>query len=226
VVGLGGFVVPVYLLDTCLDENSDWDRSITDVLYGGDTFYRLAQEAVLGIAGLRMLRALGMDRLERFHMNEGHASLLTFEALMELAKAAGRDKISRSDIEAVRKKCVFTTHTPVAAGHDQFPLGLVKKILERGDNFLELKDVFCLQFLSRILGDQPINPDDTFHGFRNEYVLNMTYLALNLSHFVNGVAKKHGEVSRNMFANYAIDAITNGVHVPTWVSPPFRKLSS
>jgi glycogen phosphorylase len=224
VVGLGGFVVPVYLLDTYLDENSVWDRSITDVLYGGDTFYRLAQEAVLGIAGLRMLRALGIDRIERFHMNEGHASLLTFEALMELARAAGRETISRSDIESVRKKCVFTTHTPVAAGHDQFPLGLVKKVLERSDNLLELKDVFCLQFLSRILGDQPINPDDTFHGFRNEYVLNMTYLALNLSHFVNGVAKKHGEVSRHMFADYPIDAITNGVHVPTWASPPFQAL--
>ena len=224
VVGLGGFVVPVYLLDTCLDENSAWDRSITDSLYGGEQFYRLAQEAVLGIAGLRMLRALGFDRLDRFHMNEGHASLLTFEALMELARAAGREAVSGSDIESVRKKCVFTTHTPVAAGHDQFPLGLVKKVIERSDNFLELKDVFCLQFLSHILGDQPINPDDTFHGFRNEYVLNMTYLALNLSHFVNGVAKKHGEVSRQMFANYTIDAITNGVHLPTWTSPPFQAL--
>lgn len=224
VMGITGFALPVYFLDTDLPENSAWDRNLTSALYGGDEFYRLAQEAILGIAGVRMLRALGFTGIKRFHMNEGHASLLTFELLMERARADGRSVIAKSDIEEVREQCVFTTHTPVAAGHDQFPLGLVKKVVENGDRFLELKDVFCLEFLSRILGGQTINADDTFHGFRNEYVLNMTYLALNLSHYVNGVAKKHGEVSQHMFASYKIDAITNGVHAATWVSEPFQEL--
>jgi glycogen phosphorylase len=200
VIGMGDFRIPVYFLDTDLPDNSDWDRTLTHFLYGGDQHYRLCQEAILGIGGVRMLRALGYENIERFHMNEGHASLLSLELLDEEAKKAGRAAINHDDVEAVRQKCVFTTHTPVPAGHDQFPLDLVTRVLGRREIY-DMKDVFCC-----------------------EGRLNMTYLALNLSHYVNGVAKKHGEVSRLMFAGYKIDAITNGVHAATWTSPSFQKL--
>lgn len=200
VKGISGYSVPVYLLDTGLDVNSEWDRRITDSLYGGDQHYRLCQEVVLGCGGVRLLRSLGYERLERFHMNEGHSSLLALELLDEEAGKRGLDCFSHDEVETVRKKCVFTTHTPVAAGHDQFPLDLVKQVTGRSEIF-KMKEVFCC-----------------------EGVLNMTYLALNLSHFVNGVAKKHGEISRLMFAKYPIDAITNGVHAATWVSHPLARV--
>jgi glycogen phosphorylase len=200
VIGTGGFKVPVYFLDTNLPENSDWDRRLTHFLYGGDQYYRLCQEAILGIGGVRMLRALGYKNLDRFHMNEGHSSLLTLELLDEAARQAGRPSINHDDVEAVRRKCVFTTHTAVPAGHDQFSLDLVTRVLGRREIY-DMKDVFCC-----------------------EGRLNMTYLALNLSHYVNGVAKKHGEISRLMFAGYKIDAITNGVHAPTWTSPSFQQI--
>jgi starch phosphorylase len=200
VVGISGLVVPVYLLDTDLPENSPWDREITHSLYGGDRHYRLCQEAILGIGGVRMLRALGCSAITRFHMNEGHASLLSLELLSEHAKADGRPVISLDDVAAVRKLCVFTTHTPVPAGHDLFPMDLVERVLGRNDIFA-MKEVFCC-----------------------DGVLNMTYLALNLSHYVNGVAKRHGEVSRRMFARYPIDSITNGVHAATWTAPAMSAL--
>ncbi len=196
----GDFFVPVYFLDSDLPENEAWDRTLTHYLYGGDQRYRLAQEVILGIGGVRMLRALGYAGIQRYHMNEGHSSLLALELLDEAAHAAGRDFPSRDDVEAVRRKCVFTTHTPVAAGHDQFPLALVHQVLGRHE-VEEMKDVFCCNDL-----------------------LNMTYLALNLSRYVNGVAKKHGEISRLMFAGYNIDAITNGVHASTWASEPLARL--
>jgi starch phosphorylase len=198
--GSGDFTVPVFFLDTALEENSEWDRTLTHFLYGGDQRYRLAQEAVLGMGGVKMLRASGHTGIQRFHMNEGHASLLSLELLDEEKNKAGRATIAPQDIEAVRKKCVFTTHTPVAAGHDQFPIDLANRILGRQE-VSEMKDVFCC-------GD----------------VLNLTYLALNLSHYVNGVAKRHGEISRLMFGGYNIDAITNGVHAATWTSQPFAGL--
>ena len=201
VKGVGGFKVPVYFLDADLPENAEWDRTLTHTLYGGDQHYRLCQEIILGIGGVRMLRALGYDRIGLFHMNEGHSSLLTLELLDEEAKKAGRESISYEDVERVREKCVFTTHTPVPAGHDQFALDLVNRVLGHRNFFFEMKDVFCCEGL-----------------------LNMTYLALNLSRYINGVAKKHGEVSRLMFAGYSIDSITNGVHAATWVSGPFEKL--
>ena len=118
------FLVPVFLLDSDLPENSDWDRTLTHYLYGGDQLYRLCQEVVLGIGGVRLLRALGFQKITRFHMNEGHASLLGLELLEEEARKAGRSMFNHEDVEAVREQCVFTTHTPVAAGHDQFPLEL------------------------------------------------------------------------------------------------------
>jgi len=192
VLGKGNFSIPVYFLDADVPENSQWDRTLSDFLYGGDSRYRLAQEIILGIGGVRMLRALGHQALERYHMNEGHSSLLALELLDEEVQRAGRSMPNQADIEAVRRKCVFTTHTPVAAGHDQFPIELARQVLGRGE-VDAMKDVFCC-------GD----------------LLNMTYLALNLSHYVNGVAKKHGETARLLFAGYTIDAITNGVHAATW----------
>jgi len=200
VTGTDGGHIPVYLLDTDLPENSEWDRHLTDYLYGGDAWFRLCQEIVLGIGGVRMLRALGHRQLQRFHMNEGHASLLTLELLYEQAKADGRDSFNRADVDVVRRLCVFTTHTPVPAGHDKFALDDVRRALGSHD-LDQMKDVLCCEGL-----------------------LNMTYLALNLSHYVNGVAKKHAEVSQQMFGKYRIDAVTNGVHPATWASSPFQAL--
>jgi len=200
VAGPGDFSVPVYFVDADLPENSEWDRKLTHYLYGGDLHYRLCQEVILGIGGVKMLRSLGHQTIERYHMNEGHSSLLALELLDEEAVRAGRQTPIREDIEAVREKCVFTTHTPVAAGHDQFPMELVNQVVGRRE-VEEMRDVFCC-------GD----------------LLNMTYLALNLSRYVNGVAKKHGEISRHLFAGYNIDAITNGIHAATWAAAPFSQL--
>ncbi|MFW6140164.1 MAG: alpha-glucan family phosphorylase [Acidobacteriota bacterium] len=129
VKGSSGFRVPVYLLDTDLNKNTEWDRSLTHYLYGGDQHYRLCQEIILGIGGVRILRAMGYSSLDRFHMNEGHASLLTVELINEQLKRTGNDSISQEILESVRKKCVFTTHTPVPAGHDKFPMKLVNRVL-------------------------------------------------------------------------------------------------
>ncbi len=199
--GVTGFVVPVFLLDADLPENAEWDRTLTHYLYGGDTYFRLCQEVLLGMGGVRMLRALGYHQVDRFHMNEGHSALLTLELLREAATAAGRTAITAEDIECIRRLCVFTTHTPVVAGHDQFPLELVHRVVDCCDAMVEHKDVLCCN---------------------NQ--LNLTYLALSLSHYVNGVAKRHAEVSRLLFAQYRIDAITNGVHAATWTSPSFQSL--
>lgn len=215
VVGVSGYRIPVYLLDTDLPENSDWDRTLTHYLYGGDTWYRLCQEIVLGIGGMRMLRALGCTSIERFHMNEGHAAFLTVELLFEEARNAGRKMVISADIEAVRRKCIFTTHTPVPAGHDQFPMEMVSKLLSWSEIQIDMKDVGCVNLANHVFQRPGVAGTDT---------LNMTYLALNLSHYVNGVAKKHAEVSRHMFAEYQVDAITNGVHVATWASSPFQTL--
>lgn len=198
--GPAGFVVPVLFLDTDLPENTEWDRRITDRLYGGDAHYRLCQETVLGIGGIRMLRALNFDRLRSYHMNEGHAALLGLELLDASAHADGRREFSSEDVKRVRERCIFTTHTPVPAGHDKFPLDLVGRVLGRSD-FHAHREVFCC-----------------------EGVLNLTHLALNLSRFHNGVARSHGEVSQLMFPRYVIDSITNGVHAATWTGEPFQKL--
>jgi len=218
--GVGGYLVPIYLLDSDVPENSAWDRGLTRSLYGGDSYYRLCQEVVLGIGGLRMLRALGHSQVERFHMNEGHASLLTLALLQEEAQKAGRSCIEISDLAAVRQRCIFTTHTPVPAGHDQFSLSLLSRILGLHEDF---SDLFCPDVACRVFGHRRQGTNDTQFPGPNS-ILNMTHLALNLSRYINGVAKRHGEVSRLMFAGYQIDAITNGVHVATWTSPPFQTL--
>jgi glycogen phosphorylase len=200
VTGIGGATVPVFFLDTDLPGNKPWDRTLTHYLYGGDAFYRICQEMVLGIGGIRMLRALGFTQLNRYHLNEGHAALLGLELLDECALAEGRSTFSAGEVETVRARCVFTTHTPIEAGHDKFPIELARRVLGRPE-LAEMKAVFCC--------------DDQ---------LNMTYLALNLSHYVNGVAKSHARTSQLMFARYQVDAITNGVHAATWTSAPFRAL--
>ena len=198
--GVTGKIVPIYMLDTNLPQNHEEDRKLTDRLYGGDSDYRLRQEAVLGIGGALMLEALGY-RPAVYHMNEGHAALLTV-ALMNLQLAGGRlAEVNDQDVAAIRQHCVFTTHTPVPAGHDRFSMDQARRIL--GDD--------CAAVLERL-------------GCCHEGLLNMTYIALRFSRFVNGVAMQHGIVSRVMFPEYAIDAITNGVHAVTWSAPAFQKV--
>lgn len=191
-----GYSVPLILLDTNLDKNSPPDRELTAFLYGGDERYRLAQEIILGVGGLRMLRALNYTQLRRFHLNEGHASLLTLELIREHREAGAGEW----DFHDVRRRCVFTTHTPVPAGHDQFSYDLVKSVLG---------EPVSLELIQMLGGRER---------------LNMTLLALNLSQYVNGVAKRHEEISREMFPGYPIDSITNGIHSFTWSCDSFRKL--
>jgi len=197
VVGAGGYRVPVFLLDADAEENAEADRALTGWLYGGDQRCRLSQEVMLGVGGVRALRALGYSGIERFHMNEGHAALLALELLRESYASGGY-----WDFEAVRDRCVFTTHTPVSAGHDRFAYDLFQAVV---------RDAISLDVVRMLSG-----PEE----------LNMTRLALNTSRYVNGVAKKHGEVSRAMFAGYPVDSITNGVHSRTWTSEPFQQLYS
>jgi starch phosphorylase len=216
----GGYSVPVYLLDTNLPENSEWDQKLTSVLYGGDAHYRLCQEIVLGVGGVRMLRALGYDALDRFHMNEGHASLLILELLLEQARRSSRTRIEAGDLVAVRQKCIFTTHTPVPAGHDQFPLSALGSALGFRE---DLSDILDPEMVVRVFGrHEPRQAAESTSP--RQGMLNMTYLGLNMSRYVNGVAKKHGQVSRLMFAGYHIDAITNGVHAATWTCPAYQAL--
>jgi starch phosphorylase len=198
--GRFGHVVPIYLLDTDLEENSGWDRGLTDHLYGGDTNYRLQQEIVLGMGGVRMANALGLH-LNVYHMNEGHAALLTLALLEQQMGGGPLGEAAESDIELVRKKCVFTTHTPVPAGHDRF----------------------STEQAIRILGSERTARLERAGCFR-EGLLNMTLLALKFSRYANGVAMQHGKVSRQMFPEFTIDTITNGVHAPTWVSEPVQQM--
>ncbi len=223
VKGVRGFEVPVYFLDADLASNAEADRALTGTLYGGDSYYRLRQEVLLGIGGVRMLRAMGYGDLTRYHMNEGHAALLTLELLGDEAQKAGRSSIRGEDIQKVRNKCVFTTHTPVPAGHDRFPMEFVTRVFPGKTDFLDLKDTLAADLMKRAL-----QVDQNFPGLqeaaRQGASLNMTQLALGLSTYVNGVAKQHGETSRQMFPGADIEAITNGVHAGTWTSPPFQQL--
>jgi len=192
VAGTDGDEVPVYFLDTDLPQNDDGARALTRRLYGGDGHYRLEQEALLGLAAPAILEALGHTRVRTFHMNEGHSSLLVL-ALLE--------RTVPRDLNRVRERCVFTTHTPVPAGHDRFDGGLA----------------------AHVLGAERIGTLRAFDLLEGE-TLNMTTLALRGSRFVNAVAMKHGEVTRQMFPHVTVHAITNGVHAGTWASPPFREL--
>jgi len=223
VKGVRGFEVPVYFLDADLPSNAAADRNLTGTLYGGDSYYRLCQEVVLGIGGVRILRALGYDDLTRYHMNEGHAALLSLELLGEEAREAGRTSIRGEDIEKVRGKCVFTTHTPVPAGHDRFPMEYLTRVFPKQTDFLDLKDASAAELMKRVLQAEQSYPGIQ-EAARGGATLNMTQLALGLSTYVNGVAKVHGETSRQMFPQVPIEAITNGVHAGTWTSPAFQQL--
>jgi starch phosphorylase len=223
VKGVRGFEVPVYFLDADLPGNQESDRSLTGTLYGGDSYYRLCQEVLLGVGGVRMLRALGHTELTRYHMNEGHAALLALELLGEEAEKAGRTTIHGEDIQKVRSKCVFTTHTPVPAGHDRFPMEFLTRVFPDQTDFFDLKDAPSAALVQNALQAEQAYPD-LQEAARAGASLNMTYLALSLSTYVNGVAKLHGEVSRKMFPKNTIEAITNGVHAVTWTSPAFKEL--
>lgn len=199
--GVTGDAVPVYLLDTDLPENSPQDRSLTDHLYGGDDRYRLSQEIILGFGGMEMLRKLGHTDIEIYHMNEGHSALLALGLLERRLAQSFAGRVKKVDLDGVRRMCIFTTHTPVPAGHDRFPRKLVEELLS--PEYVALLD-----------------ESEAWH----DDALNMTYLALRFSGYVNGVAMRHGEVSRGMFPNYVISAITNGVHAGTWTSKYFAAL--
>lgn len=192
---------PVLLLDTCLDENSLDDRNITHALYGGDASYRLKQEIVLGIGGARLLQALGFS-IRHYHMNEGHSALLGLELMRRFTFAADdlRPGESPYNFPRVRGMCSFTTHTPIEAGHDRFPYDMIQRVLDNG---------FDIEIIKRLAGEEN---------------LNMTRLALNLSEYINGVARKHAEVSNAMFPGYRVHAITNGVHPYIWAYEAFREL--
>jgi starch phosphorylase len=199
--GVSGHQVPVYLLDSNLEENAPWDRTLTDYLYGGDPHYRFCQEALLGIGGVRILHELGHADIISYHMNEGHAALLALGLLEQRLGTPELGSATEEDIEAIRSQCIFTTHTPVPAGHDQFSRALIQQVI--GAQRMKVLDVtHCC-------------PEGT---------LNMTYLALKFSRYINGVAMHHGEISHEMFPLYPIRAITNGVHAVTWTSPAFREL--
>jgi glycogen phosphorylase len=198
-----GGLLPVIFLDTDLPENTAEDRELTQRLYGGDIVYRLKQEILLGIGGTRMLEQLGFE-IKKYHMNEGHSALLTLELLHRYKHDIEEvwDERLVWDFEHVRKLCVFTTHTPVAAGHDKFSYALAEKVLT----------------------DTNIVPMRVIMEYAGKSALNMTLLGLNLSQYINGVAKKHGQVSQSMFPGYEIHAITNGVHSYTWTCDSFKRL--
>ncbi|HKS95396.1 MAG TPA: alpha-glucan family phosphorylase [Terriglobia bacterium] len=201
IVGMSGHTVPVYLLDANVPENTPGDRALTDSLYGGDSHYRICQETLLGYGGISLLRSLGFGQRDACHMNEGHSSLLTLALLEEQLQLRNTQTATDADINAVRRQCIFTTHTPVPAGHDKFPPELARQVLgERRSQLLERT------------------------GCCRDGMLNMTFLALRFSHYINGVALRHEEVSRDMFPVYPIHAITNGVHAVTWTSAPFQEL--
>lgn len=191
IYGNKGNTLPIYFLDTNIEGNNDEDRKLTSYLYGGDRTYRLCQEIVLGIGGTRMLESLGYHDIRKYHMNEGHAALLTVELYKN---ACGHD------LDAVRRKCVFTTHTPVAAGHDRFD-----------------EDLFA-----DIIGGKGYIPTEVYEHITAEGKINMTLLGLHMSNHVNGVAKKHGKVTEAMFPGHHIDSITNGIHPVTWASEEMK----
>jgi len=191
VVGQSGHILPIYLLTTDVDGNEDWMKKMTGSLYDSTSRWnRIVQEMILGIGGVRLLNSLGYTNIKTYHLNEGHGSF----AMVELYN------MLNGDIEKIKERVVFTTHTPVPAGHDRFDNDLVQKVFEKR------------------------MPDKIKKLGEDNGQLNMTFLGMNLSRYRNGVAKKHGEISKKMFPKYEIDYITNGIHLPFWVSKPIRKI--
>ena len=187
---INGNKIPIYFLDTDIPENDSETREITLRLYSGDNKHRIFQEAVLGFGGMKLLDVLGENKIVKYHMNEGHCSFLVLDLLKKF----------NDDVEKVRSKCHFTTHTPVPAGHDQFEFKLVKEIL--GD------------LVSKEL-PLPSMQHNKFH---------MTELGLYFSNSANGVSKLHGDVAQKQFPWKNIGYVTNGVHHYTWVSNAFTAL--
>ncbi len=189
--GLNGHILPIYFMDTDLESNSEEDRIISLRLYSGNKDDRIMQEAILGFGGIHLLKHLGiLDNIETFHMNEGHCSFLTLKLLEEL-----------KDENRVREKCHFTTHTPVAAGHDHFSVDRVRNLLH-----------------DLIPGN--LNLPSLVQNSR----LHMTELGLHFSRSANGVSKLHGKVAQDQFPQVQIGHITNGVYHPYWICPQLREL--
>jgi len=205
--------VPIYLLDSDVDGNPDWTRQLSSRLYGGDREHRLRQEIILGIGGVRLLRALGVNPVY-WHANEGHAALHMVERVREYVQ---QGMSTQDAIDTVRRTTVFTTHTPVPAGHDIFPD--------------EMIDRYFSGYWEGLGVDR-----EGFHALgrvENESGFNFTALSMRLAAHINGVSEKHGEVSREMWAHLwsvaeerdvPIQAITNGVHMRTWISSILRPL--
>lgn len=205
--------VPLYLLDTNIDENEETDRWVTGHLYGGDRETRVVQEMLLGIGGVRLLRKLRIEP-HVFHLNEGHSAFLTLELARELIQSESLNFTAAAS--QVKQRCAFTTHTPIAAGNDQFDTELIKRCF--GTGFLQELGLSTEEFLN--LAKVEPNSDQESYG--------LTPLAIRMCRSTNGVSRKHGEVSRALWqklwperaiAEVPIIHITNGVHAPTWVAP-------
>jgi glycogen phosphorylase len=207
--------VKLYLLDTDLEENAPWDRELSARLYGGDRETRIQQEIILGIGGVRVLKAMGSAPAV-WHLNEGHAAFVVLQRIRDLIEQGDRFE---SALEEVRRTTVFTTHTPVAAGHDAFPFSLVETHLAGAWGSLgDYRDAFMA------LGHYDNGSGPLF---------NMTALALRTAGSVNAVSQLHGQVTREMWgpiwpgvadADRPVRAITNGVHAPTWLSSEMTRL--
>lgn len=210
--------VALYLLDTNIPENEETDRWVTGHLYGGDRETRIVQEMLLGIGGVRLLRKLGVEP-HVFHLNEGHSAFLTLELARELIQAQGLSFAEAAKL--VNQRCVFTTHTPVAAGNDEFDVDLLTRAVGPSyENELGLShDEFLA--LGRIDAANPLEP------------FGLTPLAIRMCRSTNGVSRKHAQVSRELWQRLSpekevervpITHVTNGVHAPTWVAPLIRSL--
>jgi len=209
--------IPLYLLDTDYEANQEADRGITHNLYGGDNEHRLRQEILLGIGGIRALRSIGLDT-DLYHCNEGHAAFTSLERLREYIQDG--NMTFPEAVELVRASSLFTTHTPVPAGHDSFEEDLLRTYVA---HYPERLKISWNHFMN--LG--------RFHPNHKDEKFSMSVLAVKLSQEVNGVSKLHGEVSKDMFTGlwpgYMTDElhigyVTNGVHLPTWLSPDWKKL--
>jgi phosphorylase/glycogen(starch) synthase len=209
--------VDLYLLDTDFEDNIEQDRSITHHLYGGGEENRLKQEILLGIGGIRALRAMGL-KLDVYHCNEGHAAFIGVERLFEYIHQ--QNLTFAEALEIVRCSSLFTTHTPVPAGHDSFPENLMRMYVSHYPNKLNIS-------WTQFMGLGKINASDPNERF------SMSFLAANMSQGINGVSRLHGRVSQDIFApmwpgyipeELSVGYVTNGVHVPTWTAVPWKRL--
>jgi len=209
--------IPLYLLDTDYEANHEGDRSISHSLYGGDNENRLKQEILLGIGGIRALRSIGLDT-DLYHCNEGHAAFTSLERLLEYIQ--DRNMTFPEAMEVVRGSSLFTTHTPVPAGHDSFEEDLLRTYI---GHYPERLKISWNQFMN--LG--------RYHPNQMHEKFSMSVLAVKLSQEVNGVSKLHGQVSKEMFSGLwpgymtgelHVGYVTNGVHLPTWLGPEWKKL--